>query len=93
MESSVGNVGKTRPARTFSGSSWVNPTNNSVNHCKPYKQLRILSRGHEKMTRFLETTHLAGMCKMKKEIHSGAFEKKKNEGQKPEYRARMCFLS
>ena len=77
MESSVGNVGKTRPARTFSGSSWVNPTNNSVNHCKPYKQLRILSRGHEKMTRFLETTHLAGMCKMKKEIHLGAFRKKK----------------
>ena len=93
MEASVGNVGKTRPGRTFSCSSRVSPTNNAVSHCKPYKQLRILSRGHEKMTVFLEKTHLVGMCKMKKEIQLGAFRKKKYEGQKPEYRARMCFLS
>lgn len=77
MEASVGNVGKTRPGRTFSCSSRVSPTNNAVSHCKPYKQLRILSRGHEKMTVFLEKTHLVGMCKMKKEIQLGAFRKKK----------------
>lgn len=77
MEASVGNVGKTRPGRTFSCSSWVSPTNNRVSHCKPYKQLRILSRGREKMTMFLEKTHLVGMCKMKKEIQLGAFRKKK----------------
>ena len=76
MEASVGNVGKTRPGRTFSCSSRVSPTNNAVSHCKPYKQLRILSRGHEKMTVFLEKTHLVGMCKMKKEIQLGAFRKK-----------------
>ena len=45
------------------------------------------------MTESLETTPLAGICKMKKDIHLGAFRKKKKKGQKPEYRARMCFLS
>ena len=78
MEPSVGNAGETRPGRTFCCSSWVNPANNGgVNHCKSYKQLRILIRGHAKMTESLETTPLAGICKMKKEIHLGAFRKKK----------------
>lgn len=94
-EPSVGNAGETRPGRTFCCSSWVNPANNGgVNHCKPYKQLRILIRGHAKVIKSLETTPLAGICKMKKEIHLGAFRKKKKKrDKKPEYRARMCFLS